>query len=189
MGSSHIAQGDELGALWPPRGVGYGGWEGDARGRRYGDVCICMADSLCYKAETNTVLWSNYTPIKIYLKINKHTKIFPKLFLLQRHLGGGRVNYWQRATWNTKTQTLLRPRGAARRAAWRWVQWGSSCPGWGGLTAWAPLSKSCSQPRCFPGRMSLPRTTLPCQSLPVFQWNWFRLVIVSLAINKFLPAL
>ena len=25
------------------------GWEGDARGRRYGDVCICIADSLCYK--------------------------------------------------------------------------------------------------------------------------------------------
>ena len=34
------------------------GWdrEGDARGRRYGDICICIADSLCYKAETNTPL-------------------------------------------------------------------------------------------------------------------------------------
>ena len=31
-------------------------WEGDARGRRYGDRCICIADSLCYKAETNTPL-------------------------------------------------------------------------------------------------------------------------------------
>ena len=49
-------QGDQLSALWPPRGVGYGGWEGDARGRRYGDICICIADSLCYKAETNTTL-------------------------------------------------------------------------------------------------------------------------------------
>ena len=38
------------------RGVGEGGWEGDARGRRYGDICICIADSLCYKAETNTPL-------------------------------------------------------------------------------------------------------------------------------------
>ena len=56
MGSSHIAQGDQLGALWPPRGVGKGGWEGDAKGRRYGDVCICIADSLHYKAETNTLL-------------------------------------------------------------------------------------------------------------------------------------
>ena len=40
----------------PPRGVGQGGWEGDARGRGYGDVCIRIADSLCYTAETNTPL-------------------------------------------------------------------------------------------------------------------------------------
>ena len=26
------------------------------RGKRYGDICICIADSLCYKAETNTTL-------------------------------------------------------------------------------------------------------------------------------------
>ena len=32
------------------------GWEGDARGRGYGDICICIADSLRYKAETNTPL-------------------------------------------------------------------------------------------------------------------------------------
>ena len=56
MGSSHIAQGDQLGAFCSPRGAGCGGWEGDARGRRYGDICICIADSLCYKAETNTPL-------------------------------------------------------------------------------------------------------------------------------------
>ena len=30
-----------------------GGREGDARGRRYGNICICITDSLCYKAETN----------------------------------------------------------------------------------------------------------------------------------------
>ena len=30
--------------------------QGDARGRRYGDICICIADSLCYTAETNTPL-------------------------------------------------------------------------------------------------------------------------------------
>ena len=30
--------------------------EGDARGKRYGDICICIADSLCYKAEINTPL-------------------------------------------------------------------------------------------------------------------------------------
>ena len=33
-----------------------GGREGDARGKRYGDICICITDSLCYKAETNTPL-------------------------------------------------------------------------------------------------------------------------------------
>ena len=33
-----------------------GGREADARGRRYGDICICITDSLCYKAETNTPL-------------------------------------------------------------------------------------------------------------------------------------
>ena len=33
-----------------------GGREGDARGKRYGDICICITDSLCYKAETNTLL-------------------------------------------------------------------------------------------------------------------------------------
>ena len=31
-----------------------GGKEGDARGKRYGDICICITDSLYYKAETNT---------------------------------------------------------------------------------------------------------------------------------------
>ena len=28
MGSNRIAQGDQLGALLPPRGVGWGEWEG-----------------------------------------------------------------------------------------------------------------------------------------------------------------
>ena len=32
------------------------GWEGDARGRRYGDICVHIADSLCCTAETNTTL-------------------------------------------------------------------------------------------------------------------------------------
>ena len=33
-----------------------GGREGDARGKRYGDICICVTDSLCYKAEADTPL-------------------------------------------------------------------------------------------------------------------------------------
>ena len=28
-----------------------GGRERDARGKRYGNICICITDSLCYKAE------------------------------------------------------------------------------------------------------------------------------------------
>ena len=56
MGSSHTAQGDHPGALLAPRGVGYGGWEGDARGSAYGDICIHRADLLCYTAKTNTTL-------------------------------------------------------------------------------------------------------------------------------------
>ena len=44
----------------------YGEWEGDARERGYGDICIHIADSLCYTAETNTTLQSNYTPIKMF---------------------------------------------------------------------------------------------------------------------------
>ena len=37
-------------------GGGKGGREGVARGKRYGDICICVTDSLSYKAETNTPL-------------------------------------------------------------------------------------------------------------------------------------
>ena len=33
-----------------------GGREGDTRGKRYGDICMCITDSLCYEAETNTPL-------------------------------------------------------------------------------------------------------------------------------------
>ena len=49
---------------------GEGGREGDAGGRRYGNVCICVADSLCYKAETNT---------------HTHTHIKRMLVLIQGH--------------------------------------------------------------------------------------------------------
>ena len=56
MGSRCIAQGNQLGALWSPREVLYGGWEWDARGRWYGDIGIRIADLLCYTAATNTIL-------------------------------------------------------------------------------------------------------------------------------------
>ena len=32
------------------------GWEGNTRGRGYGDICIHIANSLCYTAESNTSL-------------------------------------------------------------------------------------------------------------------------------------
>ena len=57
MGSSRIAQGDQLCALCPPRG-----WdrEGGRETQEGGDmgihVCIYIADSLCYTAATNTTL-------------------------------------------------------------------------------------------------------------------------------------
>ena len=57
MGSSRIAQGDQLVLFDHLEGWDMeGGREGDARGKRYGNICICITDSLCYKAETNTQL-------------------------------------------------------------------------------------------------------------------------------------
>ena len=38
-----------------------GGREGDARGKRYGDICIFITDSLCYKAESNTIVKQLYS--------------------------------------------------------------------------------------------------------------------------------
>ena len=63
MGCSCMAQGDQLGAFRPPvlfdQLQGWdmeGGREGDAGGKRYGNICIGITDSLGYKAETNTPL-------------------------------------------------------------------------------------------------------------------------------------
>ena len=47
---------------------GEGGREGDAGGKRCGSMCVCMTDSRCYRVETSTPLWSNYTPIKMLKK-------------------------------------------------------------------------------------------------------------------------
>ena len=48
-----------------------GGWEGDARGRGYGDICMNMADSLCCTTETNTVIVKQLYSDKDLLKNNK----------------------------------------------------------------------------------------------------------------------
>ena len=52
-----------------------GGREGDARGKRYGNICICVTDSLCYKAETNNNNKKNLMVIANQkLIIDTHTK-------------------------------------------------------------------------------------------------------------------
>ena len=51
--------------------------EGNARGKRYGDICICIADSLCYKAETNTIVEQLYSNKDV-----KQTKKIQWLFFL-----------------------------------------------------------------------------------------------------------
>ena len=79
MGSSPLAQGDGLGALWPHKGVIFGEWEGDARGRGYWDICTSIADSLCYTAATNTPLQSDYTPIKMLKKNNKWSVAYTEI--------------------------------------------------------------------------------------------------------------
>ena len=44
-------------SFFPHLGIGgIGRVGGRRRGRRYGEICICIADSLCYTAETNTPL-------------------------------------------------------------------------------------------------------------------------------------
>ena len=61
MVNSRIAQGDQLGA----RGVGEGRWEGDARGRGYGDICIRIADYPSY------IQWCVHVNSKHVLKTTK----------------------------------------------------------------------------------------------------------------------
>ena len=54
MGNCSIAQTAQSGALWQPRGVGWGG--GGREVQEEGDICILMADSQCCMTETNTTL-------------------------------------------------------------------------------------------------------------------------------------
>ena len=51
------------------------GWDREGgrekqEGGEMGTYCICMADSLCYRADANTLLWGNYTSIKMFEKKN-----------------------------------------------------------------------------------------------------------------------
>ena len=49
------------------------GWEGDARGRGYGGICIHIADSLCYAAETNNIIKQLYSNKDVKKKKSKVT--------------------------------------------------------------------------------------------------------------------
>ena len=54
MGSCYITQPAQPGALWQPRGVGWGEkWEGYSR---RGNIRILMADSHCCMAKVSTTL-------------------------------------------------------------------------------------------------------------------------------------
>ena len=61
MGSSSIAQGDQLGALRRPGGVELGGWEGGSRGIEYGNICMHMANSVSCTTETNSIVKQVYS--------------------------------------------------------------------------------------------------------------------------------
>ena len=54
MGSSCIAQEDQLGGFDHLEGWDMKGGRKTQEGRRYGDICIGIADSLRCKAETKT---------------------------------------------------------------------------------------------------------------------------------------
>ena len=60
-----------------------GGSEGDARGRRYGDICIRIADSLCYTAETNNIVKQLYSnkDVKKIIKFYKSCALTLFFFL------------------------------------------------------------------------------------------------------------
>ena len=49
-----LTQGAHLGALWWPKGVGWGGSGREAQ--KGGDICILIADAQYCTAETNTTL-------------------------------------------------------------------------------------------------------------------------------------
>ena len=57
-----LAQGTLLSALWWPK------WERNPQ-KRY--VCMNRADWLCCTADTDTAVWSNYTPVFFFLKEEK----------------------------------------------------------------------------------------------------------------------
>ena len=49
--------------------------EGDARGKRYGDICICITASLCYTAESNTIVKQLYSNKDVKKKSKTGNKI------------------------------------------------------------------------------------------------------------------
>ena len=57
--------------------------EGGREAQEGGDICLHIADSLCFTAETNTTLYSNYTPTEntsklIYGSSHQQVTLFSK---------------------------------------------------------------------------------------------------------------
>ena len=77
-------QGAQFGALWWPRGVGWGGREVQ-EGR---DTCIHTDDSHCCIAETNTTLQSSYPPVY------KKTRLCLARDILKMWMGPGEMNHF-----------------------------------------------------------------------------------------------
>ena len=81
------------------------GWNGVGSGKEVqdgGDMCVPVADSCSRMAETNTVLQSNYPPIKN--KLIKKTQIFsiylqPHFVFLLRYKPTVLVDFWIALHW------------------------------------------------------------------------------------------
>ena len=162
MGSSRIAQGDWLSALRWPRGVGYGGWEGCSRGRGCGDMNMHMADSLFCATGTNTVLWSNYTPIKIYLKKMrtrgiKHPKS-PRFYEQSQAQNIGPPLLSPRASDTASDDLILTQPLMIFSSVWRSQGWKDKslpdpCPGWPFITCGIPQAKPCKSKCLFKSKL------------------------------------
>ena len=78
MGICCVTQQLKAGALYQPRGVGWGGrWEGSSRGK---DICMPMADSCWYLAEYCKVII-----LQLKIKSDKNTLIFRAVLHLQKN--------------------------------------------------------------------------------------------------------
>ena len=80
-------------------------WLGGRRKREeIWGICIGMAGSLCYKAETNTTLQSNYTPIKMFKKKRILQK---KIIKPQKEKKKKRTKKNYKINWKTRIKMVI----------------------------------------------------------------------------------